>query len=432
VLSLVPASQLPLTLLTVPQHDRLRLTTSPASASLTTDGRYMAFTSYARLTPEDKDDSSDVYLLDRATGAATLLSAGMERFALNTDCAHPRISGDGRFVVFDSAITSEDGHSTGTGVVLMDRVTGTIRLVSRNTSGDLPNGWSASPAISDDGATIVFASAATDLVPGPDANGPLTDIYRFHVPTSALSRISLDTQGRQSPTGSSVAPSLSADGRHVAFSSSVELDAPARASGQPAGPRQGRPVWRVFVRDTSLNQTTPIAPRGTVPDGSSMQAAISRDGRFVAFVSQATNLVEDDRNRSADVFLHERSTGAIALVSRSVTGRSANGISGNPSISGDGRLIAFQSTASDLVCAGRCPPGSEDINLLPDVFVFDRQGGTMTRVSGGADGGWMEESGAPALDAAGGIIAFSSKHPIDARDVDDDFDLFVRVSSPGR
>jgi hypothetical protein len=91
--------------------------------------------------------------------------------------------------------------------------------------------------------------------------------------------------------------------------------------------------------------------------------------------------------------------------------------------------VAFQSDASDLVCASRCPPESEDINLLSDVFLFDRTTGALAWISTEPSGAWMEESAAPAIDASGRIVAFTSRHPIDERDVANDFDLFVHVSS---
>jgi hypothetical protein len=101
----------------------------------------------------------------------------------------------------------------------------------------------------------------------------------------------------------------------------------------------------------------------------------------------------------------------------------------SPAISADGRFIAFQSDASDLVCARRCPEASEDINLVHDVFVFDRVTGAMTLVSADSAGGWMEESGAPAMDASGRLVAFTSRHPLHAQDLANDFDLFVRISA---
>ena len=104
----------------------------------------------------------------------------------------------------------------------------------------------------------------------------------------------------------------------------------------------------------------------------------------------------------------------------------ANGASLTPAISADGRFVAFQSDASDMACARDCRPASEDINLLPDVFIFDRLTGQISPVSLGRQGPWMEESAAPAIDASGAVVAFTSRHPISPLDVLNDFDLFVR------
>jgi hypothetical protein len=125
-------------------------------------------------------------------------------------------------------------------------------------------------------------------------------------------------------------------------------------------------------------------------------------------------------------------TRAVTLVSRGLDGRPAGGTSINPAVSRDGRFVAFQSDAANLECTGDCRHALEDINLLPDVFVFDRTTSRVTRVSTGLDRGWIEESAAPALDAAGQVVAFSSKHPIHAADTNHDFDLFVRVLTAGR
>ena len=132
-----------------------------------------------------------------------------------------------------------------------------------------------------------------------------------------------------------------------------------------------------------------------------------------------------DRNRSSDVFIVDTRTGAIELVSRSAGGGSANGASVHPALSGDGRFVAFQSTASDLICKDRCGGADEDINLLWDVFLFDRNAAVMTRISADAAGSWMEASAGPALDAAATVIAFSSRHAIGPADTKNDFDLFI-------
>jgi Tol biopolymer transport system component len=414
-------------LMAVPLRDSLRSGSTPASASLSTDGRYLAFASYGRLTPADTDERADIYLLDRSTSVVTLLSATADDARIHSDCSQPRISGDGRYIVFEATFARDNGDQIGPDVVMHDRVEGTTRRITRSILGGLPNGWSASPAISADGRAVAFASTATDLVKTADANGSSSDIYLFHVATGTVDRVSLDSHGAQPSTGASVAPSVSADGRYVAFTSTSRFDgAPARQQARRQPP--GRAISYVYLRDTGSGLTTRVAPKQTEPDGPSMMPAVSADGGFVVFASFAGNLVAGDRNRSADIFLYERTTGQTMLVSRSVSGRSANGTSTSPTISADGRFVAFQSDASDLACSPRCSEGSEDINLLSDVFVWDRRSGVSSRISDGLDGGWMEESGAPALDAVGDTIAFVSKHPMDDRDVANDFDLFVRAS----
>ena len=118
------------------------------------------------------------------------------------------------------------------------------------------------------------------------------------------------------------------------------------------------------------------------------------------------------------IFLADLHTGATRVITKSVRRGLANGASGKPKMSSDGRFVVFQSEASDLVAA-------EDFNLLWDVFVFDRTTGTMTRVSGDAEGEWMEPSAGPSIDARGSVVAFSSRHPTDVSDKRNDFDLYV-------
>jgi Tol biopolymer transport system component len=413
------------TLLTVPQRDRLRSTLTPASASISADGRYIAFTSYDRLTAEDDDQRADVYVLDRTTGRVALHSARADDVPIDSDCSHPRISGNGRFVAFDTSAMARDGTRSGSQVVVHDRMDGSARTVSRRGMMD-PNGWSGHASIADDGMTIAYTSTATNVAGGGDVNGVQADVILFRPGSEQIERVSLDSRGRQSAHGSSFDPALSGDGRYVAFTSTADLDGTAAVlRANPVG-RQG-PMSHVYLRDLRSRVTTRVDRAGVRPDGASMTPAISRDGRFVAFASLASNLVAGDRNRSPDVFLFDRDAATITLVSRSGAGRPANGSSGHPAISADGRFVAFQSDASDLSCGSRCADG-RDINLLPDVFLFDRTTRTVTHLSVSAGAPWMEESSAPALDAAGEIVAFSSKHPIDGGDVANDFDLFVRVS----
>jgi Tol biopolymer transport system component len=407
-------------LFTARQGDLWRSAIDPPSVSLSADGRFVAFASYARLAPADRNDTSDIYVLDRDTGGVTVESIAPDAAAGSPiiHAEHARISADGRYVVFES-IAGLPYDLPRPEVVLRDRWSGTSRVVSAGPNGTAADAGSRSPAISADGRIVAFASAATNLVGGHDANGVGEDIYLVDVATGGVRRASVDSAGRQPASGASFDPSLSADGRYVAFTSTA------------FGAAAERTMCHVYVRDTQRGVTTRIsaAGEGSAPNGPSAHATISGDGRYVAFVSAASNLTSDDRNRADDVFLHDRTAGSTMLISRSARRGAGNGASVNPAIAPDGRMVVFQSEASDLVCAARCPAARDDINLVWDVFVFDRRTGVMSCVSGDPGEGWMEPSSGPAIDAAGRVVAFSSRHPVDARDSAGDLDLFIRVGS---
>jgi hypothetical protein len=311
-----------------------------------------------------------------------------------------------------------------TDVVLRDRVADTARRITRAAGGARSNGWSSQAVISANASAVVFTSVATNLVSEPDLNGPHPDIYRFDVGTGAIDRLSVDSHGAQQQ-GGSLMPGVSGDGRYVVFSSTAVLSSPRNSSGRPLSPGQ---FPSIYLRDTRTTQTTLVGGASEPANGGSTMAAISADGHTVAFASRATNLVARDRNKASDVFLYDVDTRAVTLVSRGASGGTANGTSLNPAISGDGRFVAFQSDASDMACGRDCRTGMDDINLLPDVFIFDRVTNQISCISQDANGTWLEESGAPAIDTAGAVTAFPSRHPISSQDGRNDFDLFVRVT----
>ncbi len=305
----------------------------------------MAFESLARLVPVDTDDRPDIYVLDRTTRLVTLESEGLGE---GTEQSHPRISGDGRYVVFESR-PRQDALTPRTDIVLRDRIAATSRVLTTTTSNRAPYGWSRNPDISDDGRVVAFSSAATTLADGPDANGAVEDVYLVQVASGAISRASVSSGGAQPDRGDSILPSLSGDGRWLAFASTAPLD-----DGQPPPGASSEKVARqVYLRDTIGGRTIRItrAASGGLPNGTSWLPTLSADGRRLAFVSDASNLLDDDHNRAADVFLYDRDADALTWVSRAADGSSAGGESTGPIISGNGRFVAFQSDAANLVCA---------------------------------------------------------------------------------
>lgn len=399
--------------LTEPQANLTVSPADPPSVAVSADGRYIAFTSCIRLTAADTNDHPDLYVVDRTTRNVTLETPSPVRAP---DHGSPHLSGDGRLLIYETGTEGEAGRV----LVLRDRSTGTSRTIAPPNAE--PNGPSRDPSISADGRSVLFTSAATNLVDAPDANGTSEDVYRYDLPSGTISRVSLDHAGRQLPVGASFAASVSADGRYVAFSSTAALDGKVTPSRGP------RPTVALYLRDLIASTTTRIVARrdGTPPDASSYDAAISGDGRYVAFVSEAADLVRGDINRTADIFLFDANTRTTELVSRSENGGSANGTSRHPDISLDGRVVSFQSDASDLTCLRRCAAETRDINLVPDVFVYDVRTRIVRRISTGSRS-WSEPSIGPSIDGTGAVIAFSSRHPRDSRDDANDYDLFVRL-----
>jgi Tol biopolymer transport system component len=217
--------------------------------------------------------------------------------------------------------------------------------------------------------------------------------------------------------GDSTEPAISADGRWVAFAS--------HATNLVAGDSEG--FQDIFLHDRLLRVTTRVSQtpdgRGAMADSSN--PVLSADGRLVAFVSSAPNLVEGDMNDASDVFVWERETGRIETASANADGRAGNGPSEAPAINADGSVIAFASEATDLVVP--------DENNNRDVFIRDRVLGRTTRVSIAPDGleaqGWSD---APSLDGTGRIVAFHSDAANLVRaDTNEVWDVFVHDLNSG-
>lgn len=320
------------------------------------DGHCVAFASEAsNLVAGDNNTLSDVFVHDRATGDTTRVSVDSAGGQANSHCSHPSISADGRFVAFYSGadnLVPGDTNST-FDVFVHDRVTGETSRVSLSSAGVQGNLYSMFPSISADGNVVAFYSDATNLVPA-DTN-TAGDIFIHDRSTGLTTRVSVDSAGAQANWYSFEPPALSADGIYVAFFS--------LASNLVAGDTNN--VRDVFVHDrlSGATRRVSVSSSGEQADKASWYPTISGNGRYVAFQSDATNLVLNDGNSKSDAFVHDMRTGQTRRVSVDTAGLQGDGGSLAPWISADGRAVAFSSLAANLV--------ANDTNAQSDVFVHD-------------------------------------------------------------
>jgi Tol biopolymer transport system component len=296
-------------------------------------------------------------------------------------------------------------------VFVHDRQTGLTSRVSVSSAGVQGNAPSERPTISSDGRFVAFVSSASNLVDGDTAtcfSGEFTDncpdVFVHDRQTGVTSRVSVDSSGAEGDAGSE-GPDISGDGRFVAFSSQA-------SNFVAADTNFGSDV---FVHDRETGATTLVGKSsgGVQANSLSSEAAISSDGRFVAFSSFASNLVAGDTDcapipedpyfvvNCQDVFVHDRQAGQTTRVSVNSAGKQGNRYSSKPGISSDGRYVVFESAADHLV--------SGDTNRLIDVFIHDRQTGTTTRASVDSHGLQLTfDSRDSAISGTGRFIAFEA------------------------
>lgn len=350
---------------------------SSRSPVLSSDGGYVVFITGSATDLiaglSDANGADDVYLYDAATGASTLVSAasGSATTAANGRSYDARLSADGGWVTFVSLarnlVSGITDTASFTDVFLWERATAAQTLVSRSVvlAGRPGSSYSFHPELSADGRWIAYGSSSTDLVAGQvePGGGTSNDVFLYDRTTGA-NRLVSHTAGSPATAanGASDDSVLSGDGRFVAFRS--------EATDFLAGDANGTTDVYRWDRDTD---TTILVSRaaGAGPlaaaNSSSSQPGISGDGRFVAFFSQATDLVSGqvDPSVNNDVFLFDAAAGAVELVSRDAASplTAGNGLSSFLlSLSADGSSLAFSSQSSNLVAG--------DSNGFWDSFLF--------------------------------------------------------------
>ncbi len=326
--------------------------------------------------------------LAQTTELVSVSTAGRQGDALS---GVPSISADGRYVAFGSeSSTLVAGDSNGTSdIFVRDRLTSTTLLVSRTPLGTSGNGYSYvdQDSISADGRFVTFLSVAADLVPG-DTNG-VEDVFVRDLIAGTTANLSMNPVGAMTNTDTPI----SQDGRYVAFS---------RFDGLVAGDSNGATDVFVHDRRTGATQCASVDSSGADANSSSGSPSLSSDGRYVAFLSLATNLVTGDTNDGADIFVHDMLSGFTRRVSVDSAGVEANAACVKPSISADGRYVGFSSEATNLVAG--------DTNGKNDDFVHDLRTGKTTRISiasNGSEGDWHALH-TQALSDGGRFVAFSS------------------------
>jgi Tol biopolymer transport system component len=334
--------------------------------SVSADGRYVAFRSEAtNIVADDTDTVRDIYVRDRQTGQVTLASraSGAGGAKGTRDSYNPRISANGRFVTFRSNSNNLSPADTDTteDIYVRDLQANETILVSRASGADgaKGNAGSFSASISADGRRVAFGSEATNLSP-EDADA-IPDIYVRDLQTNTTILISRASGAAGAKSaGTSGFPIISGNGDRVVFRS----EAPNLAL------EDTDTIEDIFLRDIQTAETILVSRAsgaGAKGNARSTFASITNDGSQVAFDSQSSNLHPEDPTPDADVFVRDISSGEVELISRASGPTGAKGVPGSsePSISADGRYVAFQSAATNL--------DPDDVDGTLDVYLRDRE-----------------------------------------------------------
>jgi Ca2+-binding RTX toxin-like protein len=314
------------------------------AASISADGRFVAFYSRAsNIVPGDTNQRNDIFVRDTLTNTTTRVSVDSAGNQANDASESASISADGRFVAFDSRasnIVPEDTNNS-LDIFVRDTLTNTTTRVSLDSAGNQANSSSDDPSISPDGRFVAFESNASNIVPGDTNNN--YDIFVRDTLTNTTTRVSVDSAGNQRNIDSKF-PSISGDGRFVAFTSGVFSFNSNRD---------------IFVRDTLTNTTTNVSVDSAGNPAYSVSSSISADGRFVAFDSNSSNLVPGQTNNTPNIFVADTSSipnvinGTPNIINGTPGNDNLTGTSGNDIINGsEGDDVLTGLRANDVLNGG--------------------------------------------------------------------------------
>ncbi len=311
------------------------------SSSLSDDGSYISFESDAtNLVPNNTNGYTDTFIYNRLNKTVELISIAPNGTQANGSSSSGSISGDGKYITyasFASNLVSGDTNAK-RDIFVYNRIDKTTELISVAPDGTQANGSSYPSVISDDGRYIAYESEASNLVSG-DTNGK-RDIFVYDRIDKTTERINIAANGTQAD-GSSRLGSISDDGRYIVYES--------EASNLVSGDTDGKRDIFVYDRIEKTTQRINVAANGTQANGDSTSGSISGDGKYIVYESDASNLVLGDSNGKRDIFIYDRIKQTTERVNVAVNGTQSNGYSEKASLSDDGRYVAFLSDANNLV-----------------------------------------------------------------------------------
>ncbi len=340
-----------------------------APSMVVDDQFYVARLNLRRITLQKGDRTAiKLTMVPGRRGDVSLVSVSDDGTQADAGSSEPVVNGDGRYVAFTTAARLAPGdRNNARDVYLRDRELRTTVRVSDSVGGDSGNAGSHGPSISDDGRYVAFVSRADDLVAGDADTQHQDDVFVWDRVTDETVRIGLPPGGGE-PDGATHRAAISGDGLHVAFVSAADNLVADNAD------TNGHSDVFVWDAETGTTSRINVGPGGAQADADSVNPQISDDGGVVAYESAATTLgAGDPPDRRSDIFVWHRSTGETTWESRTRSGGRPDDVVHSPALSGDGRFLAFESLAGNLVPGRREP-------AMADVFVRNLESGALRQV----------------------------------------------------